>query len=178
MVPAQAVGGLFVMLTRKAKREAAEARSAVLGWSDSFPLIDTTPGVILEAKELVTTHRLGFWASLMLAGAAQAGCRMLRSEDMQDGFTWRGVTVRRCRCSAGRRRWRSRSGRCGGRKGRLDLNDSRSRLTSTYAQGSETPRFLRSKSGASCGLDPPRSTHEPPAKPAPQRGAPFGRGKF
>ena len=93
MVPAQALGELFVVLTRKAKREAAEARSAVLGWSDSFPLIDTTPGVILEAMELVTTHRLAFWDSVMLAGAAQAGCRMLLSEDMQDGFTWRGVTV-------------------------------------------------------------------------------------
>jgi predicted nucleic acid-binding protein len=94
MVPAQALGELFVVLTRKAKREAAIARSAVLGWSDSFPLIDTTPAVILEAMELVTTHRLGFWDSVMLAGAAQAGCRLLLSEDMQDGFTWRGVTVR------------------------------------------------------------------------------------
>jgi len=94
MVSAQALGELFVVLTRKAKREAAEARSAVLGWSESFPLIDTTPGVILEAMELATTHRLGFWDSVMLAGAAQAGCRMLLSEDMQDGFTWRGVAVR------------------------------------------------------------------------------------
>jgi predicted nucleic acid-binding protein len=94
MVPAQALGELFVVLTRKARREAAVARDAVLGWSDSFPLIDTTPAVILEAMELVTTHRLGFWDSVMLAGAAQAGCRLLLSEDMQDGFTWRGVTVR------------------------------------------------------------------------------------
>lgn len=94
MVPAQALGELFVVLTRKAKRDAADARSAVLGWSDSFALIDTTPEVILEAMEVVTTHRLSFWDSVMLAGAAQAGCRMLLSEDMQDGFTWRGVTVR------------------------------------------------------------------------------------
>lgn len=94
MVPAQALGELFVVLTRKAKREAAEARSAVISWSDSFPLIDTTPAVIQEAMELVTTHRLAFWDSVMLAGAAQAGCRLLLSEDMQDGFLWRGVTVR------------------------------------------------------------------------------------
>jgi predicted nucleic acid-binding protein len=94
MVSAQALGELFVVLTRKAKRDAAEARGAVLSWSDSFPLIDTTPAVIHEAMELVTTHRLGFWDSVMLAGAAQAGCRLLLSEDMQDGFTWRGVTVR------------------------------------------------------------------------------------
>jgi predicted nucleic acid-binding protein len=94
LIPAQALGELFVVLTRKAGRAAGAARDAVLGWSDSFPLIDTTPAVIHEAMELATTHRLAFWDSVMLAGAAQAGCRLLLSEDMQDGFTWRGVTVR------------------------------------------------------------------------------------
>jgi predicted nucleic acid-binding protein len=94
MVPAQALGELFVVLTRKARREAAAARAAVLGWSDGYALIDTTPAVIQEAMELVATHRLGFWDAVMLAAAAQAGCRWLLSEDMQDGFTWRGVTVR------------------------------------------------------------------------------------
>jgi predicted nucleic acid-binding protein len=94
IVPAQALGELFVVLTRKVRRGAEEARNAVLGWSDSYKVIDTTPAVILEAMQLATTHRLGFWNSVMLAGAAQEGCRMLLSEDMQDGFTWRGVTVR------------------------------------------------------------------------------------
>lgn len=94
LIPAQALGELFVVLTRKAKREAAEARRAVLEWSDSFALIDTTPAVILEAMELVATHRLGFWDAVILAGAAQAGCRLLLSEDMQDGFIWRGVAIR------------------------------------------------------------------------------------
>jgi len=59
MVSAQALGDLFVVLTRKAKRNTAMARDTVI-----------------------------------LAGAAQAGCRLLLSEDVQDGFTWRGVTVR------------------------------------------------------------------------------------
>jgi predicted nucleic acid-binding protein len=93
MIPAQALGALFVVLTRKAGREAAAARAAVLAWSDSFPMIDTTPAVMVDAMELATTHRLGFWDAVMLAAAAQAGCRLLLSEDMQDGFTSRGVTV-------------------------------------------------------------------------------------
>jgi predicted nucleic acid-binding protein len=29
----------------------------------------------------------------VLAAAAEAGCRLLLSEDLQDGFTWQGVTV-------------------------------------------------------------------------------------
>jgi predicted nucleic acid-binding protein len=29
----------------------------------------------------------------VLAASAEAGCRLLLSEDLQEGFTWRGVTV-------------------------------------------------------------------------------------
>ncbi|MBY0338247.1 MAG: PIN domain-containing protein [Acetobacteraceae bacterium] len=94
IVPAQALGELFNVLTRKAKRDPAVARMAVLGWSDGYAVMDTTPSVIIEAMEIVTAHRLGFWDSVMLATAAHADCRLLLSEDMQDGFTWRGVTVR------------------------------------------------------------------------------------
>lgn len=94
VVPVQALGELFVVLTRKAGRRAAEARAAALAWSDSYPLIGTSPGVMVEAMEIVTTHHLALWDSVMLAAAAQADCRLLLSEDMQDGFTWRGVTLR------------------------------------------------------------------------------------
>jgi predicted nucleic acid-binding protein len=94
IVPVQALGELFSVLTRKAKWSAADARSAVLAWADAYPVADTTPAVMLEAMELVTAHRLALWDSVMLAVAAQTDCRVLLSEDMQDGFTWRGVTVR------------------------------------------------------------------------------------
>jgi predicted nucleic acid-binding protein len=49
--------------------------------------------VVLDAMELVVSHQLSFWDAVMLAAAAQAGCRLLVSEDMQNGFTWRGVTI-------------------------------------------------------------------------------------
>jgi predicted nucleic acid-binding protein len=94
VVPVQALGELFAVLTRKAKWPAAQARAAVLAWADAYPVSDTTPAVLIEAMELATTHRLAVWDSVMLASAAQADCRMLLSEDMQDGFTWRGVTIR------------------------------------------------------------------------------------
>jgi len=94
IVPAQALGELFVVLTRKAGRDAATARAAVLAWSDSFLVAPTTQAVMLEAMEVATSHRMALWDSVMLAAAAQAECRLLLSEDMQDGFTWRGVSVR------------------------------------------------------------------------------------
>jgi predicted nucleic acid-binding protein len=51
----------------------------------------------LEAFEravgLATAHRLQIWDSLILASADTAHCSVLLSEDMQDGFAWRGVSV-------------------------------------------------------------------------------------
>ena len=93
-VPVQALGELFNVLTRKLKYPAAQARAAVLAWTDTYEVIETTPGILLDAMELSCTHQFAIWDAIMLAGAAQAGCRVLLSEDMQHGFTWRGVTVR------------------------------------------------------------------------------------
>jgi predicted nucleic acid-binding protein len=94
VIPAQALGELFAVLTRKAGWTAAASRDAVLGWTDGYAVIDTTQAVLLEAMEIATTHRFSFWDAIMLAAAAQSGCRVLLSEDMQHGFTWRGVTIR------------------------------------------------------------------------------------
>ena len=93
-IPVQALGELFNVLTRKAKWPAAQARAAVLAWTDTYEAIDTTPGILMDAMELSTTHQLAIWDAIMLAGAAHAGCRVLLSEDVRHGFTWRGVTVR------------------------------------------------------------------------------------
>lgn len=93
VIPAQALGELFVVLTRKAGRTPAAARAAILSWTDSFIIQPSTEAVMIEAMEIATTHRLSFWDSVMLAAAAQANCRHLCSEDMQPGFTWRGVTI-------------------------------------------------------------------------------------
>ena len=94
IVPVQALGELFTVLTRKAKWTAQDARAAVLSWRDAYTTVGTTTAVMIEAMELVTSHKLSLWDSVMLAAAAQADCHMLLSEDLQHGFTWRGVTVR------------------------------------------------------------------------------------
>lgn len=92
-LPVQALGELFQLLLRKANRSAAQARDAILGWRDAFPLIETSEDVIVGAAELLATHRLGIWDAVILASAAQGRCRLLLTEDLQEGFTWNGVTV-------------------------------------------------------------------------------------
>jgi len=92
-VPVQALGELFRVLVHKAKYKPESARGAILNFLDIFPLIETSPSVITAATDLSVDHGLDIWDAVILASAATAGCRLLLSEDMQEGFTWSGVTV-------------------------------------------------------------------------------------
>jgi predicted nucleic acid-binding protein len=92
-LPVQTLGELFHLLVRKAGRAPARARKAILGWQDSFALIETSAEVMLAATDLATDHQLRIWDAVILSAAAEAGCRLLLSEDLQEGFTWKGVTV-------------------------------------------------------------------------------------
>ena len=93
IIPAQALGELFHVLVRKAGRSRGAARDVLLNWRDAFPVVETAPETLMLAADLAADHDLGIWESVMLAAASQAGCRLLLSEDMQDGFTWGGVSI-------------------------------------------------------------------------------------
>lgn len=92
VIPVQVLGELFQLLVRKAGRSPEEARRAVLGWRNAFALVETSPSVFLAAVDL-TTRQFGIWDAVILSAAAEADSRLLLSEDMQDGFVWKGVTV-------------------------------------------------------------------------------------
>jgi predicted nucleic acid-binding protein len=93
ILPAQTLGELFNVLIRKAKRSATRARAAVLSWQDAYSVVDTSAAVLVNATDLASAHRLGIWDAVVIAAAADAKCRLVLSEDLQDGFTWHGVTV-------------------------------------------------------------------------------------
>jgi len=93
VVPVQVLGELFVLLVRKGGRTASDARSAILHWKNALSsLADTTSDVLLAAADLAQS-RFSIWDAVILCAAAEAGCQALLSEDMQDGFVWKGVTV-------------------------------------------------------------------------------------
>ena len=94
LVPAQALGELFVVLLRRGKRTTDEARTTVLRWAEAYPIIATTPDVLVTALDLAVVHRLALWDSVILSAASSVGCDVLFSEDMGHGFAWRGVTIR------------------------------------------------------------------------------------
>jgi predicted nucleic acid-binding protein len=78
---------------RKAKYSGAEARIIVFRWQKTFPLIETSASVLQAAIDLAADHDLVIGDAIILSAAADAGCRLLLSEDLQEGFTWNGVTV-------------------------------------------------------------------------------------
>lgn len=93
VLPVQTLGELFHVLVRKAGRRPSRARAAVLGWRDAFAVMETSAAVMVSATDLASDHGLTIWDSVVLAAAADAECRLLLSQDLQAGFTWRGVTV-------------------------------------------------------------------------------------
>ena len=93
VLPVQTLGELFRVLVRKAKRRPSRARAAVLSWRDAYVVMETSAAVMVSATDLASDHGLSIWDSVVLAAAAEAECRLLLSDDLREGFTWRGVTV-------------------------------------------------------------------------------------
>jgi predicted nucleic acid-binding protein len=93
VVSIQVLGELFHVLARKSGKSSKDARAAVLHWQDAFPAIPTSQGAMISAIDLAVDHRLTIWDALILSVAAEADCRLLLTEDLHEGFTWRGVTV-------------------------------------------------------------------------------------
>jgi predicted nucleic acid-binding protein len=93
VLPAQALGELTQVLAGKARRPLPSVREVVLGWADSFEVADSNWSAFQAALDLVVDHQLPMWDALILAVAAESHCRLLLSEDFQNGFTWRGITV-------------------------------------------------------------------------------------
>ena len=92
-LPVQVLGELFRVLVRKSGLSPGQARVIVLRWQKTYPLIETSPSILLAAIDVAVDHGLNIWDAVILAAASAAGCRLLLSEDLQDGFTWGGVTV-------------------------------------------------------------------------------------
>jgi predicted nucleic acid-binding protein len=93
LVPVQVLGELSRVLTIKLNKSSADARELLLSWSDAVVVADTTWTAFQSAMDLTVDHQISMWDALIMSVAAENKCRLLISEDFQNGFTWRGVTV-------------------------------------------------------------------------------------
>lgn len=92
IAPTQTLGELFVTL-RRSGASAEEARAILLEFGQAFGAATSESRTVLAAADLVVDHKLQFWDSLIIVAAADAGCTLLLSEDMQNGFVTRGLTI-------------------------------------------------------------------------------------
>ena len=92
VAPVQALGELFVVL-RRAGADPAQARETVMEYAETFIPAPSLPQTMAVALDLVVDHRFQLWDALILTAASEAGCTILLSEDMQDGFVSRGLTI-------------------------------------------------------------------------------------
>ena len=92
-VPVQVLGEFFAVMSRKTTMSRSEIVKLVEDWADQFTILPSTEAGLLGAADLVRLHGLAIWDALILTVAAEDQCSMLLSEDMHNGFVWRGVTV-------------------------------------------------------------------------------------
>jgi len=93
IVTLQSLAELFRVLTRKGKVEAAKAIEVVQAWRDVAPVYAADEACLVDAMDAVAEHGWSFWDAMIWATAKQARCRLLISEDGQDGRTLGGVTL-------------------------------------------------------------------------------------
>jgi predicted nucleic acid-binding protein len=93
VVALQTLAEFFNVLTVKARIPVAEAAILVEELSSLLETVPMTVGLLSDATDLVQRHRLQIFDAIILCAAAEAGCGLLLSEDMQDGFVYRGVTI-------------------------------------------------------------------------------------
>lgn len=93
IMPAQVLGELFNVLQRKGKFSGENARLAVLSWGKLGEIVETSATAFRAAVDLAADHHPQIRDAVILSVASEARCTLLLSEDMQDGFSWGGVTV-------------------------------------------------------------------------------------
>ena len=87
----QSLAEFYHVVTRKAAIAVDDASPFVSRWADIFDVATADARALERAMEATRDHGLGFWDALLWATAQQAGCRLLVSEDFQDGRSLGGV---------------------------------------------------------------------------------------
>ncbi len=89
----QALGESMNRLTKGNALSKAEAAALLQPWFGSTRIQATNQKVFAGAAELFASHGFQIWDAIILSCASASGAQVLFSEDMQNGFYWRDVTI-------------------------------------------------------------------------------------
>ncbi len=87
----QSLAEFFYAVTRKRLLTPDAARRWVDDWRAAFPVYAASEECLADAMNAHRRHRLAFWDAMLWATAREAGCRILLSEDFQDGLAIGGL---------------------------------------------------------------------------------------
>jgi predicted nucleic acid-binding protein len=87
----QSLAECFNVLSRKYRMPAAQARGWVQSFQSLFAVTAADESDLAVAVIAVEQHGLSFWDAMLWATARRAGCRVLLSEDFQDGRDLGGI---------------------------------------------------------------------------------------
>jgi predicted nucleic acid-binding protein len=90
----QALGEFYVTSQRRRLLPAADAAAQIGDWVELFATVASAETNVVTAAREAAAKRFSYWDAMMLATADSHGCTTLLSEDMADGVTLGGVTVR------------------------------------------------------------------------------------
>ena len=93
VLAAQTLGELFSVLRRKGGCDGTAAADRLEPWRTGYRIVPTSTPLFDRAVHHAAASDLQIRDCIILEAAADAGCRLLLSEDMQDGFVYRGMTV-------------------------------------------------------------------------------------
>lgn len=95
LISVQVLNEFVSVASKKLRRSWPEIEAAL---AELRALLDPPLPLTLATHEsavaLARRYRLSFYDALIVASAAEAGCRELLTEDMADGMTIGGVTIR------------------------------------------------------------------------------------
>jgi predicted nucleic acid-binding protein len=94
VISVQVLNELTSVARRKLNWQWPEIEAALAVVADLVgPVRPLTARIHAGAVELARDHALSFYDALIVAAAADAGCRVLLTEDLQHGRTLGGVTI-------------------------------------------------------------------------------------
>jgi predicted nucleic acid-binding protein len=91
----QVAAEFFVNATsaiRPFRLKAADAAALVETWF-AFPTLELTPDLFRAALDIQQRFQLAYWDAAILATAKRMDCRVVYSEDLNDGQNYDGVIV-------------------------------------------------------------------------------------
>lgn len=89
----QSVSEFYAAVTRKRLVTATDAVAQVVDWFDMFPTVAASEAAVRAALVAAAAGRASYWDLLLVATAAEAGCSVILTEDLDDGGVLHGVRI-------------------------------------------------------------------------------------